>query len=422
MFTACNGKETTGGDAGMQIELFSMYEVGEDHIDYFTEIAKRFEEETGIHVKLTFCGRGVLDELSDRIKSGNPPELVDQEFSELIAALLTNGADLALPLDDFLYNTPGPEGQDRLIDIFNETFMNIYMVDGKHYFFPYELTTAGFSYNKTMFSDYGLKAPETWSEFIALNEALKAEGVPPLALDGNISFYNAYYYVYLCLRILGTGSFLEAAEDKTGAAWDDPGYLEAAQLAYELSESGKNFFQPGYAESNFPAAQANWALGKSGSIMCGTWIPQETWELVDDNWKFGCFSFPEIEGGVGNTTEIEASLYGFSVLKGSKNPDAAKEFLKYVARKENSQKYVTYTGLISPRKDVAPPTMLADVREMLANATGYFLPYDGVLGNHPEWLTTVFYPLDNKLIFGEITPNEFISQIKQNSINYWNKK
>jgi len=422
ILTSCDARESPDSDAGLQIEFFSMYEEGEPHVDYFTEMARGFEEETGISVKLTFCGREVLSQVSDRIQSGNPPELVDQELSELIAAFFTGGADIVLPLGDLLYDNPGPEGQDRMIDIFNETFMDIYMVDGQNYFFPYELTTAGFSYDKTMFSYHGLKAPETWSEFIALNDALKTEGVPPLALDANINFYNAYYYVYLCLRILGTGSFMEAAEDKTGAAWDDPGYLEAAQLTYELSKSGRDFFQPGYTESSFPAAQANWALGNSGSIMCGTWIPQETWELVDDTWKFGCYSFPEVEGGVGKATEIEASLYGCSILKNSKNPDAAKEFLKYIARKENSQEYVTYTELISPRIDVAPPDMLADVRKMLASATGYFIPYDGVLGNQPEWLSSVFYPLDNKLIFGEITPDEFIKQIKQDSIDYWNSK
>jgi len=300
--------------------------------------------------------------------------------------------------------------------------MNIYKVDGKNYFFPYEFSTAGFTYNKTMFGELGLSKPDTWQEFIKLNESLKEKGIHPLALDGNIDFYNAYYYVYLCQRILGTGSFLKAAEDKTGEIWDRYGYIEAAELTYELSKSGKNFFQPGYAESSFPAAQTNWALGNSGSIMCGTWIPQETWELVDDKWEFGCFSFPEIEYGAGKSTEIETALFGIAVLKDSNDPDAAKEFLKYIARRENSQKYVDCTELISPRSDIAPPEMLSDVREMIASATGYFLPYDGALGNRPEWMSNVFYPLNDKLIFGEITPDEFIKQIKQDSVNYWKNK
>jgi raffinose/stachyose/melibiose transport system substrate-binding protein len=327
-----------------------------------------------------------------------------------------------MPIDDLLYDTEGPEGQDRMIDVFNETFMSVYKVGGKHYFFPYELATAGISYNKTLFGKYGLKPPKTWGEFIALNQTLKNNGIPPLALDGNINFYNAYYYTYLCLRVLGSGSFMKAAEDTTGAVWDDPGYLKAAQLTYELSKKGKDFFQPGYEGSSFPAAQVDWALGSAGSIMCGTWIPQETEELVADDWVFGCFSFPGVEGGKGKATELESSLYGFAILDGCKNPDGAKEFLKFLAKKENAQKYVDYTDLISARNDIDPPEMLADVKEMLENATGYFLTYDGVLGNQPEWFANVFYPLDNALVFGDITPEEFIKQIKQASIDYWARK
>ena len=438
MFAACSGGSTSGGGtsgggtsgggadngeaaAVSEIEFFSMYEQGEPHVDYFNEMIAGFEAETGIKVNLTYSGRDVLNNIQARILAGNPPDLVDQEFSELTAALLVS-ADLAMPIDDLLYDTEGPEGQARMIDIFNDTFMDVYKTNGHHYFFPYEFATAGISYNKTLFNDLGLSVPKTWSEFVAVSEALKAEGIPPLALDGNINFYNAYYYSIICLRVLGPGSFAKAAEDPTGAVWDDPGYLKAAELTYELSKSGKDFFQPGYEGSNFPAAQADWAMGSSAMIMCGTWIPQETEELVDDDWVFGCFPFPGVEGGVGSSTEIESSLYGMSILQGCNNPEGAKEFLKYIARKENAQKYSDYTDLISARVDINTPETLADVKDMIANATGFFLPYDGVLGDQPEWFANVFYPLDNQLLFGDITPEEFISQMKTNSKDFWDKK
>jgi hypothetical protein len=50
------------------------------------------------------------------------------------------------------------------------------------------------------------------------------------------------------------------------------------------------------------------------------------------------------------------------------------------------------------------------------------MEYDGVQAKLPEWFTSVFYGLDDKLLFGTITPNEFIRQIKQQTINYWQKK
>ena len=421
--TACTGDSGDDSAAGSEIEFFSMYEQGEPHLDYFNDMAAAFEEETGTKVNITYSGRDVLNNIKARILSGDPPDLVDQEFSELTAALLTSSDTiLAMPLDDLLMDSEGPEGQAKMIDVFNETFMSPYNVDGHHYFFPYEMATAGIHFNKTLFDDNGYTVPDNWTDFIALCEEMKANDLPPLALDGNINFYNAYYYTYLCLRVLGAGSFKAAVEDETGATWDDPGYLKAAELTYELSKSGKDLFQPGYEGSNFPAAQSDWAMGKSGMIFCGTWIPQETEELVDDNWEFGCFSFPGVEGGAGTVTELESSLYGMAILDGCKNPDGAKEFLKFIAQKENAQKYTEATDLLSARTDIEPPSNQADVTAMLDEATSFFLPYDGVLGDQPEWFANVFYPLDNQLIFGDITPEDFIKQIKQDSIDFWDKQ
>ena len=126
-----------------------------------------------------------------------------------------------------------------------------------------------------MFAQYDLSAPSTWAEFEQVCDTLLENGVPPIALDGNISFYNAYYYKWAVQQVMGSGNFLKAAQDETGAAWDDPGYLKAAELVHELSKGGKNYFQAGYEGSVYPAGQADWALGKSGMVFCGTWIPLE---------------------------------------------------------------------------------------------------------------------------------------------------
>jgi len=410
------------GKAGGEIEYTSMWNSGEPAADYFELMAKKFEEETGIKVNRSFAGRDVLTKIRSRLLMNDAPDLVDQDFSELSGAFLRGEDVLVRPINDFLYETEGPEGQDQLMDIFNEGHLKLYQQDRNIYFFPYQFVTSGFFYDKTLFSQYGLTEPTTWSEFIANNEALKNEGIAPLALDGNISFYNAYYYYWALTRVMGPGNLKAAAADKTGATWDKPGYLKAAQMVYEISAGGKGHFQSGYSGSNFPAAQADWALNKMGSILCGTWIPIETKDQQTESFEVGFYPFPEVAGGKGTVKDVEAFLIGFAVPKDAKNYEGAKEFMKFISRKGNADMMSQQTANIAARTDVTYPKLLSDVKPVLENAESFHVSYDGVLQLYPEWFANIFYPADNDLVFGNITAEEFIERIKQESVDFWESK
>jgi ABC-type glycerol-3-phosphate transport system substrate-binding protein len=420
---AGGGKEdTSGSGAGGSIEYVSMWNAGEPAADYFEVMAEKFEEETGITVNMTFAGRDVLTKIRSRLLMKDAPDLVDHDFSELSGALLRGDDVLIRPINDFLYDSKGPEGQGKFMDIFNEGHVKLYELGGNIYFFPYQFITSGFFYDKTLFSKHGLSAPGTWSEFIKNNEVLKSKGIPPLALDGNISFYNAYYYYWALTRVMGPGNLKAAAADKTGATWDNPGYLKAAQLVQEISAGGKGHFQSGYSGSNFPAAQADWALNQMGSILCGTWIPVETRDQQTDSFKVGFYPFPEVAGGKGTTTDVEAYLIGFAVPKDAKNYEGAKEFMKFISKKENANIMAQQTANIAARTDATYPELLADVKPVLDNAKSFHVSYDGVMQLYPEWFANIFYPLDNDLVFGTITAEEFIQKIKQNSMDFWKSK
>jgi ABC-type glycerol-3-phosphate transport system substrate-binding protein len=411
-----------GYAAPKSIDFVSMWNVSEPQGIYMKQMATDFEKATKIKVNLTLAGRDILTKIRSRLIMGNPPDLIDQDLTELKASLLSGSEILATPLNDFLYKTKGPEGQAKMMDLFNEPLVKLFEKDGKLYFFPYEFITSGFNYDKSLFKANGVAAPKTWSDFIKVNETLKAKGIAPLADDGNISFYNAYYWYWICQRVNGSGAFHRAAADTTGAAWDEPGFLKAAQLLHELSKGGKDLFQDGYDGSNYPAAQADWALGKSGSVLCGSWIPVETQKQTNPGFEFGAYAFPEVEGGKGKITDVEAYLIGFAVPKAAKNKAEAMKFMSFIVKKANGQKFANDTINMSSRKDVDYPALLADFKPIVGNAKTFHRAYDGVWADYPEWWTTVFYPADNNLFFGKTTPEQFIKDIKQASIDYWAKK
>lgn len=413
-------KEVKEGISG-KVNYVSMWNEGEPQAEVLKAIGKSFEEETGVNVEFEFAGRDVLTKIRSRLLMDDAPDLVDQDLSELNGALMKDGEALVMPITDF-FKEKGPEGNNTMMDVFNEDIVRLYESHNELYYMPYSYITSGFFYDKNLYNKYQLTAPKTWDEFIKNNEKLKAGGVAPLALDGNISFYNAYYYYWAITRVLGKGALFEAAGDKTGSIWDDEGYLKAAQMVYELSKADKNHFQDGYEGSNYPAGQSDWALGKSGSILCGSWIPVETKDIGGEAFEFGFFPFPTVKGGKGEITDVEAYLIGCAIPKDAPNLDAAKEFLRFMVKKENAKKYADDTLNISARTDVEYPTILKDIKPVVDGAKQFHLSYDAAMARYSEWFANVFYPADNALVFGDITPEEFIEQIKKESAKYWESK
>lgn len=402
-----------------KINYVSMWNEGEPQAEVIKAIGEAYSQETGTEVEIEFAGRDVLTKIRSRLLMNDAPDIIGQDLSELNGALMKEDP-LVLPLTDF-FSEEGPES-GTMMDLFDEDVVRLYEQNGDLYYMPYSYITSGFFYDKTMFSELGLKAPGTWDEFITNNEKLKEAGVAPLALDGNISFYNAYYYYWSVVRVLGKGALYEAAGDKTGNAWDDPGFLKAAELVAEISKGGKNHFQDGYEGSNYPAAQSDWALGKSGSVLCGSWIPVETKDIADADFEFGFYPYPQIDGGVGSNKDVEAYLIGCAIPMDAPNPEGAKDFLRFMMKEENAMKYANETLNISARVDVPYPSILKDIQPFVSGADSFHLSYDGAMAMYSEWFANVFYPIDNQLVFGDITPEEFIEQLKAESIKYWKNK
>lgn len=402
-----------------KINYVSMWNEGEPQADVIKAIGEAFSKETGTEVEIEFAGRDVLTKIRSRLLMNDAPDIIGQDLSELNGALMKEKS-LVLPLTDF-FAEAGPES-GTMMELFSEDVVRLYEQNGELYYMPYSYITSGFFYDKTMFKELGLEAPATWDEFIGNNETLKEAGIAPLALDGNISFYNAYYYYWSVVRVLGKGAFYEAAGDATGEAWNHEGFLQAAKMVAELSKGGKNHFQDGYEGSNYPAGQSDWALGKSGSVLCGSWIPVETKDIADADFEFGFYPFPKANGGVGSNKDVEAFLIGCAIPKDAPNPEGAKEFLRFMMKKENAAQYAEKTLNISARKDVAYPSILSDIEPFVSGAETFHLSYDGAMAMYSEWFANVFYPIDNQLVFGEITAEEFIEKLQAESIKYWKNK
>ena len=414
---ACSNDSGSSGessDGKTVIKYWSMWNTGEPQQEVLQNIIDEYEAENDdVEIDVQWMGREVLSDVRNASLGDDGPDLTEQSGAEVAGTLFQN--DLAEPLDDILSMEIPNEGS-TFEDVFVEDTLDFYKIDGKTYFIPYEIITSGFHYNENLFEEYGVEVPETWDEFIELGKKFNAEGLAPLAQDGNIDFYNAYYYYWLAERMIGAGSLLEAAGDETGETWLQPEYLEPAKKVQELVDN--DFFAKGYEGSQYPAAQTAWAKGEAAMILNGSWLSSETNEYVSDDFVYRGFPFPEVPGGSADGTQAEMYLIGWVAPKGA-NVDAVQDFLAFAMQKQYQEGIPAETGNISTRNDLDAPEELADFKDMILNATSYHEEYDRLQAEYPEWWKTVFLPLDDKLLFGDIAAEEFVEELAKQTKDFW---
>ncbi|BAS27914.1 ABC transporter substrate-binding protein [Limnochorda pilosa] len=402
------------GVAAQTLEFYSMWNKGEPQEKVLSQIFEDFKAETGVTVRPTWAGREILTKARPRLLMGNPPDVLEQSFSELWAALLARD-ELVLPLNDLLEG-PGPEGDGRFADLFAPDFLNLYARNGKYYFVPYEYITSGFFYNKTLFAKYGLEVPTTWSELLDVAKTLKENGEAAFVQD-NDDLYNAYWYYWAVERTLGPGALYRAATDRTGATWDEPGYLEAAKMVETVSAAGEDYFLKGYQGSVWPAGQVSWGQGNGAMILVGSWIVNEVAPSASPDWDPGFFAFPPVRPDGPNT--MEAYLIGWAIPKKAKNQELAKQLIRFALQEKYQEMIAEVAQNVPARSGVGYPKEIAGIQPYVENADGFHVEYDFTQARIPQWFSTLFGPLGTRLLHGDLTAEAFIGEIKAKTIEYW---
>lgn len=363
-------------------------------------------------VEVSWIGREALTKLRTSLLSGEAPDIISHSDSELLPSVVKEG--LGYPLDEAL-KTPAYNSSES----WGDTFVRLDpYTDGHYYLIPDSFYTSGIFYNINLFQKYGLQPPNTWADVLDLCTKLKENGVTPLAANGAYSFFPSWYFVWLASRIAGDEEFRAAAKDPTGAAWDAPGFLEAAKQVEQFVKNG--CFQEGYEGTDWPGAETLFSQGNVGMYLTGTWFPAEISDKVGEDFNMAVIPIPTFEGGKGDQTTAEAWSNSWMILKDSKHPEAAIDFLKYMTSMEAMSGYAK-TMTPAPLKGAALPKFNEGQEAILVNANKIMPRLHGVQDDNPEWVTTVFWVLHDQLFSGELTAEEFIQKLKEKQVAFFNK-
>lgn len=404
------GQKAGGGDAGAKaggsITYLTSWPADTPQAKIFAAAAKDFTAESGIKVDIKELGNGGAADVINASVSGNGPDLFDDAPDHVPAF---RKAGLIEDLSDVL-SAPATGESGKIESDYPKSVLSAASDKDGVAFIPHTILSGGVWFDAAANPDLASKAPASWDEFKAELDKLKAAGKTPIAQEGGNASYNVLWFYWLMLRSHGAGAILNLS--KSADAWDDPAVLAAAKEVAALQP----YFQSGYEGSRYPNAQNAWAQGDYALDLNGSWLAGEVKSVVASGAKLSTFPFPTY--GADSKSVEELNVLGWTVNAKGKNPKGAKEFIKFLVQKKYIEKIGTDALNIPARSDVTAPESLAAMQKaVLASdaTTGYM---DTAAANAPTWYKDVLLGLDDQLVFGKITPEQFVAQGKEKTAAY----
>lgn len=362
------------------------------------EAVDAYTAETGVKVDLQFKGRtGNREALQPALDGGTQIDIFDEDIDRVNSMY----AKYLLDLEDLVKETgyeetaiPGLMAACR--DAGGGTLKTI----------PYQPNVFAFFYNKDLFEQAGVeKEPTTWAEFLDVCQKLKDAGITPMTMD---DAYATSVIGYHLARLVGEEKVVEIV---TEGKWDDPAVLQMAQDIEELAKNG--YYSEMVGSNVWPAGQnTELALGTAAMYLNGSWLPNEVKDMAGEDFKWGCFAYPELENGANG---IETNNFGaqvFGINKDTKMPKEAFDLVKFITTGEYDAKLAEMSvGIPADTTNTEWPAMVECAKPVIEQSTGRFTWAAGVETNVD--MTPVIKENFIKLMAGSLTADEFVAAMQE---------
>ena len=204
--------------------------------------------------------------------------------------------------------------------------------DGKQIFLPTNYYWWSVFYLKSAFQEWGIdSAPETWDDFLAMCEKLKANGINPLSNGiGTTPWMASGWFDILDLRVNGADFHKELLAGKH--SFDSAEVKKVMKYYADIVP----YFDPNMASYGWQDAVTPLVQKQNAMYLTGAFISQNMPDGDPDDLDF--FTVPIIDKSIPKAEE--APTDGYFASSKTKNPKATKEFLSYLASAESQQAFI----------------------------------------------------------------------------------
>ena len=383
------------------IEYWSSWSETEAQADALREAADEFmKANPGVKINFTFNGRDNRNLVGSAVSAGTKVTMMDANADNIKSMWSEMTMDLTPYFEESYESTGGQKYVDRIMP--SMSGLSAKLFDGKYSYFPYAPQAFMIFCNKNIFDDCGItKYPETWTEFMDACEKIKAKGYTPVTTDSN---YATSWVGYYMSRLMGNDEVTKLSNDPS--AWSNPKVLEAAKAIEDMAKKG--YFDPVIETNTYPNAQQSMVINeKIAMYINGTWLPNEVKESTPDDFKWGSFAFPTVEGGVDDQTSGCYSSYGIAINKDATEEEAkaAAAFGVYVTTAFD-QKFSDMANAIPVSVDGVWPDSLKDAQQVMSKYTNRYPSQTALILNSNS--KQIIADACLKLMGGSITAEEFV--------------
>lgn len=403
---SCSSKSTK------QVPTVTIWHWMTDRQEAFLELAKQYEEKTGI--KINFELYAPSDAYSQKVRAAAQGKSLPDILGILgekrdFASFIKSGQ--VANLTPYLEADNGQWKQEfftKALAVNEFRPDNGYGVEAGFYGVPIDVMTIEMLYNRNLFKKAGLdpnKPPKTWAEFISYGKRLKDKGIQGLVSGWSEIWMIDCFASNYAFNIMGEAKVL--ATIKGEVAYTDPDWIKVLKLFKEMKDSG--VLAGGLVTMVNKTAEQVFANEKAAFAFNGSWCVN-VYERMNPKLNYAAILPPAVSdkfpmmiwGGAGSS---------FLVNERSSRKEEAIKFLRWFTDKEQQIFLSRQTKNLPSNKNALEgiPAILAQFSDDMYYAT------------HPSSWEVQEFPIVTEaldkgiqsIILGEKTPLQVASDVQK---------
>jgi multiple sugar transport system substrate-binding protein len=288
----------------------------------YEQVFAAFTKKTGTNVDVNTVDHNTFQEQINTYLQGQPQDVFTWFAGYRMQFFAQKG--LLSPIDD-VWDTLKPSFSPAMQAASKG-------LDGHFYFVPiYNYPWAVF-YRKSVFKAHGYKIPKTWDQFLALAKKMKADGLTPIAFADKDGWPAMGTFDILNMRINGYDFHIRLMAGKE--AWDSAKVKNVFNHWRQLLP----YYSQGALGLTWQEGAQQMITKQAGMYLLGSFVGQQATKAAD-HADLDFFAYPAINPAHGQDS-IDAPIDGFLMSKKAKNPDGAKQLLKFLGSVQAEEIYL----------------------------------------------------------------------------------
>ena len=281
--------------------------------------------------------------------------------------------------------------------------------DGRVYAVPFATQTLVIYYNQEIFDEVGVEVPTTWAEFQDVAEQLQQAGYIPLANGTATAWMDEVLFGVFGPSVYGEELYGELTSGETN--FEDPRFVEALERLNELTE----YMPPDHVGVDYPNSQSLFLNGVAAMFAGGSW-EIANFRNQNPDLQMGIMAPPSQEGEPALVSSFLDG--GYAINADTDNPEAAIDFINFLASEEFGQMLTDKLANVSPIPGVEPSDPLLErVVELNQNSVPY-LTLVGFRYENPTGSTLLQEGLQ-RMFAGDATAEEVAQGVQEGVARYY---